>query len=253
MSKVLTSADAPAALRLLLHDAATYDAAARTGGVNGSIVLSEELSRPENKDLKGLVDKLAGVRKALEASKPAGQKNISWADTIVLAAKVTQDMAWREEKLKKNPKNGEYLVENFSTPITIRLGRRDASEPDAAGRFPAPGSSPSEVRAFMSLLGEKDPSALEGPFGRKAAFWDRPTFVLWTAAQPDPAAAEAAFAADPGFAQWKDKYDKSRKTNFRTDYEVDFVAFFNKLADLGAKFDKEAYLYDLVMKVPDRL
>ena len=37
--KVLTADDAPAALRLVLHDAATYDADSGTGGINGSIVL----------------------------------------------------------------------------------------------------------------------------------------------------------------------------------------------------------------------
>jgi hypothetical protein len=38
LKKVLSAEDAPATLRLLLHDAATYDVATETGGVNGSIV-----------------------------------------------------------------------------------------------------------------------------------------------------------------------------------------------------------------------
>ena len=37
--KGLTAEDAPGCLRLVLHDAATYDIATGTGGLNGSIVL----------------------------------------------------------------------------------------------------------------------------------------------------------------------------------------------------------------------
>ena len=39
LKKVLTADDAPAALRLVLHDAATYNTDSGTGGLNGSIVL----------------------------------------------------------------------------------------------------------------------------------------------------------------------------------------------------------------------
>ncbi len=38
LRKVLKKEDAAAALRLVLHDAATFDIATRTGGMNGSIV-----------------------------------------------------------------------------------------------------------------------------------------------------------------------------------------------------------------------
>lgn len=39
LKKVLDAEDAPAALRLVIHDAATYDIRSGTGGLNGSIVL----------------------------------------------------------------------------------------------------------------------------------------------------------------------------------------------------------------------
>lgn len=42
LKKVLTAEDAPATLRLVLHDAATYNANAGTGGLNGSIVMRWE-------------------------------------------------------------------------------------------------------------------------------------------------------------------------------------------------------------------
>lgn len=38
LKKALAAEDAPATLRLVLHDAATYDFASGTGGLNGSIV-----------------------------------------------------------------------------------------------------------------------------------------------------------------------------------------------------------------------
>lgn len=249
---MVTAGDAPAALRLLLHDAATYDVATKTGGVNGSIVTSDELSRPENKDLKSLVEKLGKARDALQATGPAEQKKLSWADTIVLAAKVTQQQVWDKSRAAKSEKALE-LSEKFGNAFDVRLGRLDSETPDASGRFPAPGSSPAEVQKFMGSLNVKDPSKLGGPLGKKAPFWERPTFLLWTAAQADPAAAEEEFAALPEYEVWKTKYDQSRNTTFRQDYEVDFVNFFNKLADLGASFDKNAYLYDLTIQVPDRL
>ncbi len=51
-------------------------------------VRSEELGRPENRDLKPLVEKLGRARDAIIAQQRPGQDPLSWADTIVLAAKV---------------------------------------------------------------------------------------------------------------------------------------------------------------------
>lgn len=49
-------------------------------------------------------------------------------------------------------------------------------------------------------------------------------YLIWTAAQPDPVAAEAALvASDPTFDQWKKKYDTSKRTVTRTDYEVCYM------------------------------
>ena len=38
LKKVVTPEDAPTALRLVIHDAATYDVASGQGGLNGSII-----------------------------------------------------------------------------------------------------------------------------------------------------------------------------------------------------------------------
>lgn len=72
------------------------------------------------------------------------------------------------------------------------------------------------VQDFMKKLGTPS-GAGTGLFAPKPLFWERPSFVIWTAAQPDPEQAEAAFAAaDPQFAELKAKYDRSRRTVTRT-------------------------------------
>jgi len=253
IKKIVTGADAPAAMRLLFNDASTYNAVERTGGVNGSIVLSEELKRPENKDLKDLVDRLAAARTAIAAAGPPSQKTISWADTIVLAAKLTQQMIWYDARFVRNPINGALLAENYANPINVTLGRVDTETPDEAGKVLPVGASAQEVLALSKTLGVKDPKDLEGPFARKAPFWERVIYVLWCATQPAAAAAEEVLAtgAPEAFAEFKEKYDRSKASNFRTDYEVDFNEYLNKLANLGAKFDSEAYLYDVTFRVPD--
>lgn len=55
-----------------------------TGGANGSIVLPEELNRPENQKLKGIVAKLRKVKEEFDAD--AGEQGpIGWADLIYVA------------------------------------------------------------------------------------------------------------------------------------------------------------------------
>jgi hypothetical protein len=89
LGKVLGAEDAPACMRLLINDASTYDVVARTGGVNGSVI--KEMDRPENKALQPLVAKLTKGKAAIDATiknRAVGGVPISWADTIVMAAKV---------------------------------------------------------------------------------------------------------------------------------------------------------------------
>ncbi len=134
---------------------------------------------------------------------------------------------------------------------------------------------------FLLKLGAK-PGAGSGPFTPKPPFWDKPGFLIYTASAADPEAEEQRFvsAAPDVYAGIKKQLDQSRRTVTRTDYEVDFaevrgavpcaVCFlrgpslimgplpaalirvpctprcgqvYNKLTSLGAKFDKNAYLY----------
>lgn len=68
------------------------------------------------------------------------------------------------------------------------------------------------MQDFFSKLGKEKSGFGSG----KAPFWERISFVLWTAAQPDPAAAEATLAQNDEFSKWKKKYDQSRRTVTRT-------------------------------------
>lgn len=64
------------------------------------------------------------------------------------------------------------------------------------------------MQEFFGKLGD-----VKTGFGAgKAPFWERVSFVLWSGAQPDVAAAEATLAQDTEYANWKNKYDRSRRT-----------------------------------------
>ncbi|KAI7845676.1 hypothetical protein COHA_000790 [Chlorella ohadii] len=247
--KVLTAADAPAAMKLLLHDAGTYDKATGTGGCDGSIVIfQEELDRPENRDLKPYVEKLKQAKAAIDAGQQQGQAPLSWADTIVLAAKTTQELAWREDKISKaaDPAKGALIADGFGNAIRVRIGRVDATEPAPAGRIPADGASLEEVQAFFNQLGAKP--------GKRPPLWERQQYLIWPATQADQTAAEEAMAAYSNeYAKWKKQYDISKTTVTRTSYEEDLGAALAILADQGAKFDKDAYMCPIAMLVPDRL
>ena len=67
-------------ISLAARDAGTFDAAANTGGLNGSIRF--ELDRPENKRFLNAIEQLADAKKEIDAkcSQPIG-----WADLIALA------------------------------------------------------------------------------------------------------------------------------------------------------------------------
>lgn len=242
----LTKDDASKAMRLLFNDAATYDVATKTGGIDGSVVLSaEEASRPENDGLGDLVDRLSAVKATVDgelAAKGAGP--LSWADLLVLAAKTAVQKEWFALKVKRvgDKESADTVAKAFGSAWDVKLGRVDTATPAPAGRALSQNASTEEMRQFMLKLGAKPGDG--GPFAPKPPFWERPAFVIYPAITDDPAATEARLAANnPTFAEFKKKYDQSRSTITRTDYEVDFVNYFTKLTSLGAKFDPDAYLY----------
>eukprot|EP00878_Enallax_costatus_P021417 GHUV01022668.1.p1 GENE.GHUV01022668.1~~GHUV01022668.1.p1 ORF type:complete len:293 (+),score=57.94 GHUV01022668.1:504-1382(+) len=150
--------DAPGLLKLCLHDAATYDADSKTGGFDGSIIISsEELNRPENASLKPLADRLKSAKSEVDAGiDPAGGP-ISYADLLVLATKVATMDAWKTVKLKKTQttSGGEIIATVYGTDWPVRLGRQDSSEAAPAGRIPNDDAPVAEIVSFMKKLGVK--------------------------------------------------------------------------------------------------
>lgn len=251
LREVLTAEDSPTCIRLALHDAGTYDIVSKTGGFDGSIATSsQELGLPENATLAALVKKLAAAKDTIDAGDKNGAGKISWADTIYLAARVSTQRSWGSIKLgrAKTESGGNTISTAFSNEWPAEIGRVDAPNP-GPNRVPALDADVATIRAYLLQLGTK-PGAGTGPFDPKPLFWDKPGFLIWTAAALDPAAEEARFvAAFPDvYTGIKRGFDISRKTVTRTDYEVDFAAIFNKLCRLGATFNPDAYLYRVPFK-----
>ncbi|KAL3497382.1 hypothetical protein ACH5RR_040114 [Cinchona calisaya] len=110
IGKVLSKGKAAGVLRLVFHDAGTFDINDKTGGLNGSIV--HELDRPENKGLKKSVKILEKAKIQIDALRP-----VSWADMIAVA--------------------GAEAVSVCGGPkIIVRLGRIDSMVPDPEGKLP---------------------------------------------------------------------------------------------------------------------
>ncbi|KAJ9555092.1 hypothetical protein OSB04_009706 [Centaurea solstitialis] len=108
--KVLSKGKAAGVLRLVFHDAGTYEMDEDTGGMNGSISL--ELDRPENKGLKKSLKILVEAKKIVDETQP-----VSMADMIAVA--------------------GAEAVSLCGGPkIPVQLGRLDSMVPDPEGRLP---------------------------------------------------------------------------------------------------------------------
>lgn len=100
-------------LRLVFHDAATYDLSSNDGGINASIRL--ELERPENYGLKRGYKVLENT---VEMLKGTAAEGLSRADLIALA--------------------GAYAVKITGGPVirNIPVGRKDEEKEDPKGRLP---------------------------------------------------------------------------------------------------------------------
>ncbi|XP_047085204.1 putative L-ascorbate peroxidase 6 isoform X1 [Lolium rigidum] len=107
---VLTKVKAAGVLRLVFHDAGTFDVGDKSGGMNGSIIY--EVDRPEN---TGLSKPLKILRKAKEGIDQVQQ--VSWADLIAVAG-------------------AEAVALCGGPEIPVRLGRLDSSTADPAGKLP---------------------------------------------------------------------------------------------------------------------
>ena len=83
-----------------------------------------------------------------------GQEAISWADLIVLAAKVAHVQSWTAQKVKRASvaQDGSTIAEAFGAAFPVPLGRVDATSPDAPVQLPTQTASPADVKVGVSAF-----------------------------------------------------------------------------------------------------
>lgn len=78
----------------------------------------------------------------------SGQEAISWADLIVLAAKVAHVQLWTAAKVKRASiaADGTLIAEAFGASFPLPLGRVDATAADPQVPVPGQSASAGEVK-----------------------------------------------------------------------------------------------------------
>ncbi|KAK3141599.1 hypothetical protein QOZ80_4BG0335970 [Eleusine coracana subsp. coracana] len=222
----------PSLLTLALNDAITYDKATKTGGANGSIRL--EISRPENSGLSAALDLLDEAKKEIDSYSKGGP--ISFADLMQFAAQSALKRSFLDAAIAKcsgNEEKGRTLYQAYGSNgqwglFDRTFGRTDAQEPDPEGRVP------DWSKASVQEMKDRFIAVGLGP---------RQLAVMSAFLGPDQAATEERLIADPDCRPWVEKYQRSRDTVSRTDYEVDLITTLTKLSSLGQKINYEAYTY----------
>ncbi|XP_048497942.1 thylakoid lumenal 29 kDa protein, chloroplastic isoform X2 [Beta vulgaris subsp. vulgaris] len=132
----------PSILTLALNDAMTYDKATKSGGPNGSIRFSSEISRPENKGLSAALNLVEEAKKEIDSYSKGGP--IAYADLIQLAAQSAVKNTFLASAIRKcggNEEKGGLLYSAYGSSgqwglFDRQFGRTDAQEPDPEGRVP---------------------------------------------------------------------------------------------------------------------
>lgn len=224
----------PSILTLAVNDAVTYDKATKTGGPNGSIRFSSEISRPENKVLSAALSLLEEAKKEIDSYSKGGP--ITYADLIQLAAQSATKATFLASAIRKcggNEEKGNLLYTAYGSNgqwglFDRQLGRTDTQEPDPEGRVPIwDKASVQEMKDKFKSLG----------------FGPRQLAVMSAFLGPDQLEIENKLATDPEVAPWVQKYQRSRETVSQTDYEVDLITTLTKLSCLGQQINYEAYSY----------
>lgn len=124
---VLTKGKAAGVLRLVFHDAGTFEIGDGSGGMNGSIIY--EVDRPEN---IGLNRSIKILRKAKEGIDNV--QKVSWADLIAVAG-------------------AEAVALCGGPEIPVRLGRVDSSSADPSGKLPEETLDAASLKTLFSKKG----------------------------------------------------------------------------------------------------
>ncbi|XP_049388076.1 thylakoid lumenal 29 kDa protein, chloroplastic [Solanum stenotomum] len=213
----------PSLLTLALNDAITYDKATKTGGPNGSIRFSSEISRPENKGLDAALNLLEESKKVIDSDSKGGP--ISYADLIQFAAQSAVKSTFIASAISKcggNVEKGTLLYSAYGSngqwgQFDRIFGRSDAQEPDPEGRVPQ------WDKASVQEMKDKFKAVGLGP---------RQLAVMSAFLGPDQAATETLLASDPEVLPWIQKYQRSRETVSRTDYEASICSLLKFIKDL---------------------
>ncbi|KAG2579941.1 hypothetical protein PVAP13_6NG303600 [Panicum virgatum] len=124
---VLTKAKAAGVLRLVFHDAGTFDVSDKSGGMNGSIIY--EVDRPENTGLNRSIKILGKAKSGIDDI-----QKVSWADLIAVAG-------------------AEAVALCGGPEIPVRLGRLDSSTADPAGKLPEETLDAAALKTLFSTKG----------------------------------------------------------------------------------------------------
>ncbi|KAF0898132.1 hypothetical protein E2562_001780, partial [Oryza meyeriana var. granulata] len=124
---VLSKVKAAGMLRLVFHDAGTFDIADKTGGMNGSIIY--EVDRPENAGLNKSIKVLGKAKEVIDHV-----QQVSWADLIAVAG-------------------AESVALCGGPEIPVRLGRLDSSIADPAGKLPEETLDATALKTLFSKKG----------------------------------------------------------------------------------------------------
>ncbi|KAK1436378.1 hypothetical protein QVD17_02157 [Tagetes erecta] len=221
-------------LTLALNDAVTYDKPTKSGGPNGSIRFSSEISRPENQGLSAALSLVEEAKKEIDSYSKGGP--ISYSDLIQLAAQSALKATFLASAIRKcggNEEKGNLLYSAYGSSgqwglFDRQFGRSDTQEPDPEGRVP------DWTKASVQEMKDKFIAIGFGP---------RQLAVMSAFLGPDQLATEAKLATDPDVSKWVEKYQRSRETVSQTDYEVDLITTLTKISCLGQTINYEAYSY----------
>ncbi|KAH7524650.1 hypothetical protein FEM48_Zijuj06G0142100 [Ziziphus jujuba var. spinosa] len=217
LKKVVSKGKAAGVLRLVFHDAGTFEMNGDSGGMNGSIIY--ELDRPENAEY--VLDKAKSEVDAIRA--------VSWADLIAVA--------------------GAEAVSLCGGPsIPISLGRLDSTEPDPEGKLPQESLDASGLKQCFQRKGlsTQDLVALSGAhtlgskgFGDPTVF-DNSYFKIllekpWTSSAGMSSMvglpSDRALVEDNECLRWITKYANDQNLFFE-----DFKKAYIKLVNSGARW-----------------
>ncbi|XP_022867846.1 putative L-ascorbate peroxidase 6 isoform X2 [Olea europaea var. sylvestris] len=231
--KVLSKAKAAGLLRLVFHDAGTFDKDDKTGGMNGSVVY--ELERPENAGLKKSLKILEKAKIQVDAVEP-----VSWADMIAVAG-------------------AEAILVCGGPKIPVQLGRLDANRYIFLHRMADPdGKLPEESLDVIALkqcfdrkgFTTKELVALSGAhtlgskgFGNPVVFDNSYYKILlekpWLSSDGMSSMiglpSDRALVEDDDCMRWISKYANDQSLFFE-----DFKNVYIKLVNTGAKWRRSA-------------